>query len=126
MLKGFSSCLIISMEVIAASKTAGINLAISAIDLLSCFLIQLTVVELRGKCSASTCMCCKSMWNVDICRLEQTKVLTFVKYLVIMLRNKIRGILVVHVWSPLFDALITPIVQTERTARELFKYSSLS
>ena len=114
------------MEVIAASKTAGINLAISAIDLLSCFLIQLTVVELRGKCSASTCTCRPSMWNVDMCRLEQTKVLIFEKYLVIILRNKIRDILAVHVWYPLVDSPLKPIVQKERTAGELFKYSSLS
>ena len=114
------------MEVIAASKTAEMNLVTRAVDLISCVIVQLTVVKFRGKCSASTCMFCPSIWNVDICRLEQTKVFSFVKYLFIMLRNKTRGILVVHVWSPLVDAPITPIVQTERTARELFKYSSLS
>ena len=102
------------------------NVVTCDVDMLSCVLVQLTVVEFRGKCSASTCTCRPSMWNVDMCRLEQTKVLIFEKYLVIMLRNKIRDILVVHVWSPLVDAPITPIVQTERTARELFKYSSLS
>ena len=126
MLKGFPSILIINMEVIAASKTAEMNLATRAVDMLSCVLVQLTVVEIRGKCSASICMCCPSMWNVDICRPEQTKVLIFKKYLVIILRNKIRDILGVHVWSPLVDVPITTIVQTERTVRELFKYSSLS
>ena len=114
------------MEVIAASKTAEMNLVTRAVDLISCVIVQLTVVEFRDKCSASTCMCHPCMWNVDICRLEQTKVLIFEKYLVIMLRNKIRDILGVHVWSPLVDVPITPIVQTKRTARELFKYSSLS
>ena len=44
MIKIFPSSLIISMEVITASKTAEMNLATRAVDMLSCFLVQLTVV----------------------------------------------------------------------------------
>ena len=48
LLTRFSSCIIISMEVIAASKNAEMNLVIRAVDMLYCVLFQLTVVELRG------------------------------------------------------------------------------